>query len=245
VVSSKALARDGVYDLHKYKDEKEIENIVVSNAPRVFGETSIYFDVKKRVSTRTKSRVTDGLLLDLADPKNPRIWIEETELAEHDPYKVIEPQIRGFIRALDNEETLAEIRNLLYRRIQGDASLRNKIGKILGRTSELYYVLDSCLHGRKGIVIVIDEIRPDLEDITDDLSKDCEVETIEFKTYKKNSSLIHIFTPFKPSEASERTYSPVHYSWEAALNSANPEVRSIDLLRGSNLSIRSSLFHSA
>ena len=50
------VTKEGVFTLKEYKDEKELEKLVISNASNVFGANSIYIDIKQRIDARGGSR---------------------------------------------------------------------------------------------------------------------------------------------------------------------------------------------
>lgn len=112
------LGPDGVFTLHTYRGEDELEKFIVQNSLHVFGRRPVCFDVKHRVESKVKAKITDGLLLDLNGPDEPRFWIVEVELSKHDPYKDVEPQVHGFLRALKGEGTLSVIANTLYEELR-------------------------------------------------------------------------------------------------------------------------------
>lgn len=66
------LATDGIYVLKEYEDEEALERLIIQNSKQIFGPKTIYFDVKQKVESKAKTRITDGLLLDLNDPSDPK-----------------------------------------------------------------------------------------------------------------------------------------------------------------------------
>lgn len=185
--------KDGIYTLKEYKDEKELERFVVTNADEVFGKHSIYFDIKERIRSDAKTRITDGLLLDLNNPNKPMFWIVEIELSKHDPYKEIEVQINGFIRALRKEETINKVSKTIYQELKKDQRELQLVRKVLG--DEVFYGLVDLLSDNCGIIIIIDKITKEIEELKQEFSDKMETRLIEFKTYERNSEVIHVFTP--------------------------------------------------
>lgn len=219
------LTKEGTYSLHDYKNEAELEKFVVENSEQIFGSNSIYFDIKKMITSKVKKRVTDGLLLDLNNPDSPKFWIVENELSVHDPYRDIAPQVRGFLRALREEETLSEICKTIYGVVRKKKKMRDMIRK-RAKEGETYYFIDKVLHKRRGIIIVIDKRTPQLDEVMEELSASQDVRVIEFRTYKKGGKFIHGFTPLARVEVREEALE--HYrSWEARLRWAHPLARSL------------------
>lgn len=194
------LAPDGVYVMHKYGDEAELERFLLTLSKRIFGENTVYFDVKKKVESKAKSaRITDGMLLDLNNPKNPRFWIVEAELAEH-PVEHVQNQILGFFRALRDEETIAVIRRVLDTEIEADRA-KARIIKGSGG-SQIYKFIDQTLHNEVGVIVVIDTYTPKLAETLEDICRDREFAVIELKSYERGKRFLHSFNPFLPSQPS-------------------------------------------
>lgn len=215
------MTKDGLYGLYEYRDEKELEDMVRDNWRFIFGSDSFYFPIKQKLESKAKVRVTDGLLLDLA---SRRFWIVELELSKHDVYREVEPQIRGFIRALGSEETLSKIRNIIYDGITGDVEKMRHVRAIIGPDLDLHYFIDKLLHEKCGIVIVIDDKTPQLEELVEDFSSSHEVRVIEFRTYARGKERVHSFTPLA-HKLVQREVPEIQRSWKARLEWTKPETR--------------------
>ncbi len=212
------LTKDGLYALKQYKDEKELEKLVVSNAVKIFGTNSIYFDIKQRVKSIAKTRITDGLLLDL---DNKMFWLVEHELSEHDLDTHITPQILGFIRALGDEKTLAEVSEIVYNILQNNEK-QFRLAKKLLRQNEIYLALRRMLRNKSGVLIVIDKVTDAIKELLPPFVNK-EIRIIEFKTYEKNGKMLYAFTPLHQSEAT--TLDTTQYSIEEHLARAKPETK--------------------
>ncbi|HXG06329.1 MAG TPA: hypothetical protein VNI77_03275 [Nitrososphaera sp.] len=220
------LTKEGLFTLKEYRDEKELERLVVSNAPKIFGSNSIYFDIKHRIESKAKMRVTDGLLLDLS---NKMFWIVEHELSKHDPYKEIEPQINGFIRALSNEETISNVSETIYNELKNDrnwALAKKTFGE------DVYYSIRNTLRDRCGILIVIDKVTPQIEELREEFKSKKETKVIEFKTYQKGSEMIYAFKPLalvhgKGKEEGRKGLPDNMQSWTKRLDWVQPQVQKL------------------
>ncbi len=62
-----------IYELHTYESEQEFEQDVVKNAEHIFGTSSVYIDVKKRVVGNNIVTIPDGYVIDMADPQEPSL----------------------------------------------------------------------------------------------------------------------------------------------------------------------------
>jgi len=226
------LANDKIYSLKNFAREAELEKEILEHSQEVFGRGTIYFPIKQRVDSPTKQRVTDGLLLDLTSPESPRFWVVEAELSSHDMMSTVGPQIKNFLSALKNEETLRNVRDTLYDGIRSDASNRALVREAIGKDEDLHYFLDKLLHNERarGVLIVIDEYVDELEELVSEWFTGQRVEILIFKTYEIDSKKIYYFTPYMTIEKTklpEKKYSEIHISWEAAYNNAPVDIRKL------------------
>lgn len=218
------LTKDGLFTLKEYRDEKELEKLVISNASHIFGSNSIYFDIKHRIESKAKMRITDGLLLDLTDKM---FWIVEHELSKHDPYKEIEPQINGFIRALSNEETINNVSDTIYSELKKDRKKLALAKKAFGE--DVYYSIRNMLRDKCGILIVIDKVTRQIEELREEFASKKETKVIEFKTYQKDSKMIYAFTPLSLAHGEEerKVLPESMQSWDKRLKWVSPQVQKI------------------
>jgi len=226
------LVNKQFFTLYEYPKEEEIESRVSQLTDFLFGPKALYFDIRQRMASKARKIVVpDGLLLQLEEGKS-KLWIVEHELSSHDLYTHIQPQISGFVRALRSLETLRDVQIALYEEIQADKTKDKVLREFLGPTSDMFFFLDRVLHERCGIIIVIDEVTPQLMEICEDFSRDAEVRVIEFRTYQKEGEEIYLFNPFKFEEVVKppklrKEYPEHRKSWEARLEWANASIRNL------------------
>jgi hypothetical protein len=80
-----------------YDNENDFEKLTKNNSKLLFGESTIYIDLKTRVDAKALGgSIPDGLLFDLKDVASPEFYLVEVELAKHDFYRHIFPQITKF-----------------------------------------------------------------------------------------------------------------------------------------------------
>src|SRR5690242_13123829 len=89
------------YQPYVHPSEREFERLVVKLADRIFGTSSIYVDIKKRIGRRGVLSIPDGYLLDLADPCEPVLYVVENELVSHDLFKHIGIQLLRFVTSYE------------------------------------------------------------------------------------------------------------------------------------------------
>ena len=90
----------------EFKTEADFENIVKENSKKLFGEKTIYFEIKSKVDTKALgATIPDGFLFDFKDAENPEFYMVEVELARHDFYKHMFPQITKFFAFFKNSKS--------------------------------------------------------------------------------------------------------------------------------------------
>jgi|GEM_PF-964527 len=221
-----------VFTLYEYQREEELERRVSKLVDFVFGPETIYFDIRQRVASKArKINVTDGVLLELKKGGDgSKLWLVECELSSHDLYSHVQSQIMGFIRSLRNPQTLRQVQLALYEEIRADEGKEKIFREFLGPDEDAFYFLDRVLHETCGVVIVIDEINPQLTEICGDFKRYAEVKVIEFKTYQRDNREIYHFNPFileEEERGKAEARPPYVKSWEARLKWVNADTRAL------------------
>jgi len=102
----KIICNDKVYSKYDFSLEKEFESKVVEYSKSIFGNDTVYFDTKKRISKGEIIAIPDGYLIDFTFENNPRLYIVENELSSHDVFRHIGEQIlfvqRRFLLTVSN-----------------------------------------------------------------------------------------------------------------------------------------------
>jgi hypothetical protein len=93
-----------IFELHTYGSEKEFEQDVVKNSEYLFGQSSIYINVKKRVSGRSIVTIPDGYVIDITDPEQPKLFVVENEIVKHDPFRHIGIQMLKFVTSFKSAQ---------------------------------------------------------------------------------------------------------------------------------------------
>lgn len=192
------LTNDGKYEPYEYKNEDELEKIVIEHAKEIFGENCLFFPKKLIQNKFNTKTIPDGFLVDV---KNKKFYIVEVERNEHDFYGHIHPQISKFRSSFKEEKTKREITEFIYAELNDEN--KEKI-KNFAKNNDSYKFLHDIVFDSYGIIIVIDhkdeQIEEELKDSFDN------VKIIELKTYKKINSTsldghIHAFSPFYDSSS--------------------------------------------
>jgi len=226
------LADDEIYSQRVRLRESELEDAIIEHSKNVFGERAFYFPIKQKVESATRERATDGLLLDFSVSESPRFWLVEVELSTHDMMRTVGPQIKNFLSALKNEETLRKVRDTLYEEIRRNRSIHETVRSVMGAKEDLHFFLDRLLHNEeaRGVLIVIDEYVDELEELTSEWFTGQQVEVILLKIYARNDKKIYYFTPHsfaKESRKKEKKYPETHVSWKAAYESVPDDIKKL------------------
>lgn len=186
-----------VYTQHTYTKELDFERMIVANATTIFGETGIYFDIKKLIGTPKKgAAIPDGYFLDLTFHNDPRLYLVEVELNSHDVYGHIGEQILRF--GISTETDKYKLKNLLLTAVNDDASKKKKLSAFFTKSKydNINELLDKVIFENKpAAIIVIDEATDELYNVMAQLTMATEV--IEAQTYVCGDKKLHRFSPFK------------------------------------------------
>lgn len=187
----KVLTQNGILEPYKYATEDEFEREIVRNKNAIFGENSIYFDVKKKIG----NTIPDGYWLDLTFHSEPKLYFIEVEMESHDLYGHIAEQLLKFSMAFDDNKY--KLKSILMEEISKDTAKQKKLKEYLknshfnDETELLYHVIYEM---PISIIVVIDEYTEQLERVQSKLSD--EITVLEFESYKSGNEVVHRFTPF-------------------------------------------------
>ena len=186
-----------VYNQYQYTLESEFEKMIITNVDLVFGGDGIYFDIKKLIGKQKKgATIPDGYYLDLAFHSDPRLYLVEVELNNHDVYGHIGNQILRF--GISSEMDKYNIKNILLKAIQDDSKKQAKLNDFYKRSAfnNNNELLDKVIFDKKpAAVVIIDEATEELHNVMGQLTMS--VDILEAQTFVCGSKKIHRFKPFK------------------------------------------------
>lgn len=171
------LLKDGVtYSQHTWETENEFEKIVLGQFKSIFGENTILFG-KQKIKTETGiGSIPDAFVI---CPDIKKWFIIEVELATHDVYRHIIPQITKFKNALTalTRKTLTKffdgnITNDLHKMAAWNTATKNK---------DIYRELSEIIDEDPELLIIIDELNPELETASKNLPFKTQINI--FKTF--------------------------------------------------------------
>jgi len=171
-----------LYRLHSFETEAEFEARIVSLADQIFGPSTIYVDVKKKIKGGDIVSIPDGYMVDMAEPQSPRLFVVENEIVSHDPFKHIGIQMLKFVTGFD--EAKLSIRQFLMVEISKSpaqlARLEAACRKSSVRNVDAY--LDLAVYGDFRGLVVIDDARPELHRVLEKINANISV--LEVRTFQ-------------------------------------------------------------
>lgn len=200
------LRNDTKYIKQEYGIEEELTSLFNKNYKNIISEKSFFIKLEKQFKSKNfknfKHSISDGFLLVWDNPTTPTLYITEIELEKHDISKHILPQIGdfiSFIQSASKGEELNKVRNYLYKEIQQNKAVFEKIQKETGK--EVHELLDNATEDLQ-ILLVIDRICPELSIGLSQIEKAIKVKIrkIETSLFKSEKEEVVLFTDSEVSD---------------------------------------------
>lgn len=189
------VSGNDIYYLKEYQLEKDFEQDVVANYRHIFGNDTVYIDIKKKIGDNIVT-IPDGYLLDFTFSNNPRLYIIENELSVHDAYKHIGTQLLKF--AVSYKQSRLKIKQYILDYLSKSPT---NMTFIESKASEMGYrnidaMLESMIYrDTVDAIVIIDNSSAELENVLSHLSM--KIDIIEFKAYENNKgNRLYKFIPF-------------------------------------------------
>ena len=189
------VSGNDIYYLKEYQLEKDFEQDVVANYRHIFGNNTVYIDIKKKIGDSIVT-IPDGYLLDFTFTNNPRLYIIENELGIHDAYKHIGTQLLKF--AVSYKQSRLKIKQYILDYLSKSPT---NMTFIESKASEMGYrnidaMLESMIYrDTVDAIVIIDNSSAELENVLSHLSM--KIDIIEFKTYENGAgNRLYKFVPF-------------------------------------------------
>jgi len=172
------------YNLVRLTSEDKFEEIVHDLADKIFGLSSIYIPIKKRIGRENLVTIPDGYVIEMADPCSPKLYVIENEIVSHDPFKHIGIQMLKFVTSFDDIQF--DVRRFIMEHITSNkrllARLEESRRKSDSRNIDNY--LDMAVYGGFHGIVVIDEAQEELHRVLQKINADISV--LELKTYESD-----------------------------------------------------------
>lgn len=173
-------AKGQMFRPYSYENEANFETEVVKLSEQMFGQSSLYVDIKKRVGSDIVT-IPDGYLIDVTEPDSPKLFIVENEIVSHDPFKHIGIQMLKFVTSFD--EAQRKIRTFLMDNIRKHPKLLGKLETACKQSSSpnIDHYLDRAVYSDFKGLVVIDEARPELYRVLEKINANISV--LELKAF--------------------------------------------------------------
>jgi hypothetical protein len=157
-----------VYRAEPFETEADLEDAIVTVAPTLFGEGRVYLDAKRLIGVKGRTRnIPDGYLIDLSSARDPKLFIVENELAEHEALRHIAVQILEF--SLSFEATPHLVKSIVREALGLQPELLAKCQEYAQKNTfeKIDFLLEQIIQGTKrfNALVVIDEIDEELETV--------------------------------------------------------------------------------
>lgn len=189
------VSGNDIYYLKEYQLEKDFEQDVVANYRHIFGNDTVYIDIKKKIGDNIVT-IPDGYLLDFTFSNNPRLYIIENELSVHDAYKHIGTQLLKF--AVSYKQSRLKIKQYILDYLSKSPT---NMTFIESKALEMGYrnidaMLESMIYrDTVDAIVIIDNSSAELENVLSHLSM--KIDIIEFKAYENGAgNRLYKFIPF-------------------------------------------------
>ena len=189
------VSGNDIYYLKEYQLEKDFEQDVVANYRHIFGNDTVYIDIKKKIGDNIVT-IPDGYLLDFTFSNTPRLYIIENELSVHDAYKHIGTQLLKF--AVSYKQSRLKIKQYILDYLSKSPT---NMTFIESKASEMGYrnidaMLESMIYrDTVDAIVIIDNSSAELENVLSHLSM--KIDIIEFKAYDNGAgNRLYKFIPF-------------------------------------------------
>lgn len=188
------LIVDGVkYNHFVPKDKKQLEEMIKEHAKDIFGEDTLYFDLKQKITSKSSIvSVPDACTIALSRPK---WYVVEGELSGHPLHEQTTTELNKFYVGVKNPTTQRELADVLCREIDNDKVLRAYVESKIGSAEIKGFLLD-LLSKPPEIVVVTGEKGDRVKGVCDGLK--AEPIVIEFKTFVREDARnvhAHLFEP--------------------------------------------------
>lgn len=172
------------YRPHVYQNEAAFEKDVVVLADQIFGSTSIYLSIKKKVGSDIVT-IPDGYVIDTTQPDEPKLFVVENEIVGHDPFKHVGIQMLKFVTSFD--EGQRAVRTFLMKEIQKDPKLLKRLEAACKQSSSpnIDNYLDRAVYSDFKGLVIIDEETAELNRVLEKINANISV--LELKAFVSDS----------------------------------------------------------
>lgn len=193
-MSEKILVDGVTYVPYHYMEESELEYFVIKHSGKIFGKNNFYLPKSKLKSKGGLVSIPDGFVIDF---NNRKWYVVEIELAEHDVYNHIVPQMSKFINGIKNPDNRKELIGKFYEWFCSEPIEKAKSEILLGGM-ELYKTINDIIEKPPQFLVIIDKRTDQVAEAVSSIAGDTRI--IEFKTFIREDIgdirvHLHLFEP--------------------------------------------------
>ncbi len=165
-----------------YTKESDLQACVTVVASQMFGPTTVYVDVKKRLAGDDVVTIPSGYVIDLTEPQTPRLFAVKVAITRYAPFFQLGVDLFKFVAGFDEHHSAIcdYLRSQISQDTEGLARLQAACQASAYNAVNEY--LDQVVRGRFRGLVVIDEAREELQRILGKINADFSV--LELKTYE-------------------------------------------------------------
>ncbi|MDW7776594.1 MAG: hypothetical protein SCH39_09730 [Methanosarcinales archaeon] len=200
------ISNEKKYIKTPFLNEEELEQVVIDNYEYIFGPNSIYLP---KILLRTSDgygTIPDGFAIDLA---SHRWYLVEAELAKHNVWNHIAPQVSKQIIAAQQKSSKRNLVDLSITQVQENEITKEKFSEFNIKEIDISRVLGDILDKEPIVGIPIDKISDDLKDWARTLKYDVKLWLInKFVEFKEKDIIYEFPEEFKPELDTEEENKP-------------------------------------
>lgn len=200
----KIVFDDKIYEFENFESEEELEDTVANFSKKIFGDKTLYFNMKKKVTSRKGNlgSIPDGYLITFFDG-SPKLFVVENEISLHDELEIGQ-QLMKYQATFD--EAQYKTKEIIQEKLGIDKQLLNSMEKLQRSTAHpnISELLDEVIFKKPvGYIVVIDEASERLRKVLKVLESPPEI--VEVRKYVgQNETLFH-FSDFEFAQVKQST----------------------------------------
>lgn len=199
------LVNDQIYEKINFSKEEQFEDVIAELSDKIFGEQTIYLDIKRKIKGSNIGVIPDGYLIDMTISGDPKLYVVENEIVSHDPFKHIGIQMLKFATSFDDEKL--KIRNIIMSEISKNPVLLERLnfGCKDSKSRNIDNYLDKAVFNEFKGLVIIDEAREELYKVLEKINANISV--LEVKTYQsENNEFAYYYDTLYESESEIISY---------------------------------------
>lgn len=153
----------------KFRNEQEIEDLVISNSEHFFGPSSVFIPKAKIKTKDGFGTIPDGFAVDIPS----RVWyVVEAELGHHSVWTHIAPQVTKQLLAVSRPETRQLLTEILVQMVTDDETVKEKFEDEGIKEIDIRKILADIFEKSPIIGMPIDIVSNDLREWAETLKND-------------------------------------------------------------------------